>query len=152
MLCPITANRNVQVIDVRDLAVWIIRSGRDRLVGTIDAVGDRHSLADVLNTAAEIACHGGMRREPADEWVVTHGVEHWSGPRSLPLGLPAEASALMKRDNRAFHGAGGALRSLESTLTDTLADERQRGLDRDRKAGLAGVDELLLIRQLAAAT
>ena len=80
MLCPITANRNVQVIDVRDLAVWIIRSGRDRLVGTIDAVGDRHSLADVLNTAAEIACHGGMRLEPADEWVVTHGVEHWSGP------------------------------------------------------------------------
>ncbi|MBC7760539.1 MAG: NAD-dependent epimerase/dehydratase family protein, partial [Candidatus Saccharibacteria bacterium] len=37
VLCPVTTNRDVQVIDVRDLAAWIIRSGRDRLVGTIDA-------------------------------------------------------------------------------------------------------------------
>ena len=152
VLCPVATERDVQVIDVRDLAAWIIRSGRVRLVGTIDAEGDRHSLGEMLNTAADLADFTGARVVEADAWLSDHGVEHWSGPRSLPLWLPVAASALMQRDNSAFLAAHGTLRSLESTLADTLADERQRGLDRDRKAGLARVDELALIGQLAAAT
>ena len=152
VLCPITANRDVQVIDVRDLAAWIIRSGRDRLIGTIDAVGDRHSLAEVLETAADLAEYTGARVVVADAWLSDHGVEHWAGARSLPLWLPVAASALMQRDNSAFLEADGALRSLGSTLADTLADERQRGLQRVRKAGLTRADELALIGQVVTAT
>ena len=151
VLCPITANRDVQVIDVRDLAAWIIRSGRDRLIGTIDAVGDRHSFAEALDTAADLAGYTGTRVVAADDWLSAHGVEHWAGPRSLPLWLPLAASALMQRDNSAFLGAHGALRSLGYTLADTLADERQRGLERVRKAGLSRADELALIGQIVAA-
>ena len=151
VLCPITANRDVQVIDVRDLAAWIIRSGRDGLIGTIDAVGDRHSLAEVLETAADLAEYTGAQVVAADVWLSAHEVECWAGARSLPLWLPVAASALMQRDNSAFLAAHGALRSLGSTLADTLADERQRGLQRVRKAGLTRADELALIGQLAAA-
>ena len=150
VLCPITANRDVQVIDVRDLAAWIIRSGRDRLVGTIDAVGHRHSLAEALDTAANLAGFTGTQITAADDWLSDHEVEHWAGARSLPLWLPVAASALMQRDNSAFLGASGAMRSLESTLVDTLADEQLRGLERVRRAGLTRADELALIGQLAA--
>ncbi len=150
VLCPITANRDVQVIDVRDLASWIIRSGRDRLVGTIDAVGHGHSLAETLDTAANLAGFTGTRIMAADDWLSDHEVEHWAGARSLPLWLPVAASAMMRRDNSAFLGANGAMRSFESTLVDTLADEQLRGLERVRRAGLTRADELALIGQIAA--
>ena len=148
VLCPVGIERDVQVIDVRDLAAWIIRSGRDRLIGTIDAMGDRHSLAEVLDTAADLAEYTGERVVVADAWLSDHGVEHWAGARSLPLWLPVAAAALMQRDNSAFLEAHGELRSLGSTLADTLADERQRGLERVRKAGLSRADEMALIGQL----
>ncbi|MES2093641.1 MAG: NAD-dependent epimerase/dehydratase family protein [Actinomycetota bacterium] len=145
VLCPLVADRDVQVIDVRDLAGWMIRSGRGGLVGTIDAVGDRHSLGEMLDAAADAAGYTGTRVEASDDWMKGHGVEHWAGSRSLPLWLPVAASALMKRDNSAFHRAGGVLRNLASTLADTLADERRRGLERGRQAGLTRADELTLI-------
>ena len=148
VLCPVATERDAQVIDVRDLAAWIMRSGRDQLIGTIDAMGDRHPLAEVLDTAADLAEYTGERVVVADAWLSDHGVEYWAGARSLPLWLPVAASALMQRDNSAFLEAHGKLRSLGSTLADTLADERQRGLERVRKAGLSRADEIALIGQL----
>jgi 2'-hydroxyisoflavone reductase len=148
VLCPVAEGREVQVIDVRDLAAWIIRSGHDRLVGIIDAVGDRHPLGEVLDAAADRAGYAGSRVEASDEWLDGRGVGHWAGPRSLPLWLPAEASGLMQRDNSAFRSAQGVLRSLASTLADTLVDERRRGLERARKSGLTRDDELALIGQI----
>ena len=50
-----TTIRDVQVIDVRDVAAWIIGSGRDRLFGTFGAVDDRHSLGETLDAAARLA-------------------------------------------------------------------------------------------------
>jgi 2'-hydroxyisoflavone reductase len=151
VLCLVTTGRDVQVIDVRDLAAWIIRSGHDRLVGTFDAVGDRRSLAETLDAAALLTGYTGTRVGVDDAWLRDHGVEHWAGPRSLPLWLPEAASALMQRDNSAFLGAHSALWSLEPTLADTGADERQRGLDRPRKSGLTREDELDLVGQFEAA-
>ena len=148
VLCPVAVGREVQVIDVRDLAAWIIRSGHDRLVGIIDAVGDRHPLGEVLDAAAARSGYAGSRVEAPDEWLNAHGIAFWAGRQSLPLWLPKEASAMMQRDNSAFHRAGGRLRSLGSTLADTLSDERRRGLARARKSGLTREDELALIGQI----
>jgi len=81
-----------------------------------------------------------------------HGVKHWAGARSLLLWLPVAASAPMQRVNSAFLEADGALRSPGSTLADALADQRQRGLERVRKAGLTRADDLALIGQVVTAT
>jgi hypothetical protein len=56
----------------------------------------------------------------------------------------------MTRSNAAYLAAGGRLRSLRDTLERTLADERARGLDRERRAGLSRTDELELIAALSA--
>ena len=57
---------------------------------------------------------------------------HWAGPRSLPLWLPRELVGHSSRSNAAYRILGGRLRPLRETLERTLADERARGLDRER--------------------
>jgi hypothetical protein len=56
----------------------------------------------------------------------------------------------MRHRNDVFGRAGGVLRPLRETLGRTLADERSRGLDRVRRAGLTREDELALLGELGA--
>jgi nucleoside-diphosphate-sugar epimerase len=146
ILTPQTAGRSVQAIDVRDLASWIASAGS--VTGTINAIGSHHAFADVLDRAAASAEHTGTRVEAADDWLLAHDVGYWAGPRSLPLWLPLEDVPMAERSDRAFVAAGGARRDLDDTLRDVLADERERGLDRPRRAGLSGDDERALLREL----
>jgi 2'-hydroxyisoflavone reductase len=127
ILAPALEGRHVQVIDVRDLAAWTIRAGRDAATGAVNAVGDAHTFADVLEQARRVAGHTGAVVQAPPEWLVEQGFS--------------------RRSNAAFRAAGGALRSLRETLTDTLDDERARGLERDRRAGLSRAEEgELLVR------
>ena len=66
------------------------------------------------------------------------------GPRGRALGGAEVAAAvaaarharlLDPRSNAAYRAAGGRLRDLRETLERTLADERERGLDRERTVG-----------------
>ena len=75
-------------------------------------------------------------------------VAHWAGPRSLPLWLPARHARLLDPLERApiAPPAVACARSRE-TLERTLADERARGLDRERQSGLTRAEELALARE-----
>ncbi|WP_102507793.1 hypothetical protein [Sanguibacter massiliensis] len=48
-----TAQRAVQVVDVRDLAAFVVRAAARRVVGVVDAVGDPWSSGDVLGLDRE---------------------------------------------------------------------------------------------------
>lgn len=141
-----TPERDVQVIDVRDLADWLVRAGVDGLTGTIDAVGVVHSLGEVLATAVDVAGFGGALVAVPDEELTASGVAWWAGPDSLPLWVPPEMAGMMARDGGRYVAAGGARRPLAETIADTLADERARGLDRDRRAGLSQEREADVLR------
>ncbi|WP_394768855.1 NAD-dependent epimerase/dehydratase family protein [Lacisediminihabitans sp.] len=145
VLAPATAGRWVQVVDVRDLAEWIALASVRQVTGVINVAGDPYPLADVLDLAAEVAGFTGGIVPADDDWLAEHDVQHWSGPRSLPLWLPATASGFARRSNAAFLAAGGRLLPLRETLARTLEDERARGLDRVRRSGLSRVDELELL-------
>jgi hypothetical protein len=84
-----------------------------------------------------------------DPWLEAHDVAYWMGPRSLPLWLPAGMPGFWTRSNAAYRILGGKLRPLRDTLERTLADERARGLERERRAGLTRADELALLAELA---
>jgi hypothetical protein len=56
----------------------------------------------------------------------------------------------MARSNKAAADAGLPIRPWQETLADTLADERRRGLDRPRKAGLTPETEARLVGILRA--
>ena len=131
----------VQWIDVRDLAGWLVRSAEAGLTGTYEATGAPVPRAEFL---AGIAT--GVGGAPELVWVdpqflLDHGVQPWSGPRSLPLWLPLpEYSGMLSRDIGPAVSAGLTFRQLADTARDTLAWYTVRG-DSNLKSGLAAADE-----------
>ena len=145
VLVPGRPGQAAQVIDARDLAEWISDAAHARLTGTVNAVGDPVPLDELLALAASVAQSSAPHGAADDDWLVANGVNPWAGPRSLPLWLPEGYQGFARRSGARYRAAGGRIRSLRSTLIDTLADERMRGLNRDRRAGLSRADELELI-------
>ena len=141
VLVPPTAGRHVQVIDVGDLAAYVVLAGSAGVTGVVNAVGDAAPFAEVLAACARAADFDGELVERDEEWLLARDVAHWAGPRSLPLWLPPTHVGMMARSNARFHATGGTLRPLAETLAEVLADERARGLDRERPAGLALEEE-----------
>ena len=148
VLVPDATDRGAQVIDVDDLAEFAVGLGRARWTGVVNGVGDPYPLERVLADAREVAGHTGDVITASDEWLEAHDVAYWMGPRSLPLWLPADMPGFWTRSNAAYRLLGGRLRPLRATLERTLAVERARGLDRERRAGLARADELALLDEL----
>ncbi|MGA8255689.1 MAG: NAD-dependent epimerase/dehydratase family protein [Nocardioides sp.] len=131
----------VQVIDVRDLASWIVTAAEQRTTGVYDGVGGSTPFAELLH---EIATGVGVT--PDLTWVPTehlteHGVEPWAGPRGLPLWLPRpEYDGMLARDASPSYAAGLVTRPLRETAHDTLAwlnaepDAVRTGLSREVEA------------------
>ncbi|WP_061016158.1 NAD-dependent epimerase/dehydratase family protein [Microbacterium sp. CCH5-D1] len=142
VLLPPLDGRSAQLIDVDDLAEYIVTA---RGSGAVNAVGDERPLADVLRMVRAASGHTGATVVADEEWLIAHDVDHWAGPRSLPLWLPPEMTGFMTRSNAAFHETGGTLRPLVDTIERVLADERERGLDRERRAGLTRAQERALL-------
>jgi nucleoside-diphosphate-sugar epimerase len=145
VVTPDSADRFAQVIDLRDLAAFVVDAGARGVTGVINAVGHPQALGELLDTAAEVAGFRGQQVPLADAVMLDKGVAYWAGPRSLPLWLPVEASGFARRSNAAYLAAGGRIRPLRETLTATLDDERSRGLERERRAGLTRHEELELL-------
>ncbi|MFJ4999370.1 NAD-dependent epimerase/dehydratase family protein [Microbacterium sp. NPDC088619] len=144
VLLPRTEGRDVQVIDVDDLSEFVATT---RAIGVVNAIGDRHPLAEVLATVRRSTGHRGDTVMVDDEWLIENGVEYWAGERSLPLWLPADMTGFMTRTNARYRAAGGTLRPLDETVAAVIADEQERGIDRDRRAGLTRAEELELLQR-----
>lgn len=135
-----------QVLDVRDLAGWLVRAGLDRTTGVVNVSGPVLPLGDHLETAREVAGHRGETVGVDQDWLAAHEVQPWSGERSLPLWLPVpEHAGFMARSTAAAEALGLTSRPLAETLSDTLAWEVASGPGRARKAGLTVADELDLL-------
>lgn len=135
-----------QVLDVRDLAQWLVRAGLSGAGGVVNASGPTMPLADHLAVARSVAGHTGPTVPVDQDWLAAHEVAPWSGERSLPLWLPLpEYAGFMAWSTAAAEALGLVARPLEQTLADTLAWELASGPGRARKAGLSPSDELSLI-------
>ena len=148
VLVPDVPEQPVQVVDVRDVAGWIVSAAADGTTGVFNAAGDQVPFETALDLAAEVAGFTGERVTVDPQWLLEHEVEHWMGPRSLPLWLPDDFLGLTQKSVARARAAGFVARPLEETLAATLADERDRGLDRERRAGLTRADELALLAEL----
>ncbi|CAA9341649.1 MAG: NAD-dependent epimerase/dehydratase [uncultured Nocardioidaceae bacterium] len=140
----------VQVIDVKDLAAWLVHGAENAVAGVLNAVGNTLTLSDVLAECQRAAASSPVYVEADQDWLIRHEVSPWSGPGSLPLWLPLpEYAGFMTRSNAAARAAGLRLRPLSETAADALAWERRLGLDRERKAGLGRQREADLLSELA---
>ena len=148
VVVPDIASHATQVIDVRDLAAWILAAASKGVTGTLNALGDQVPFADYLEASRTAAAYQGDILTAPEDWLVDHGIDYWAGPDSLPLWLPPGHDGFCTRSNVAARAAGLATRPWEETVADTLEDERRRGLNRRRKAGLAPATEARLVEEL----
>ncbi|WP_101523156.1 NAD-dependent epimerase/dehydratase family protein [Nocardioides houyundeii] len=122
VLAPGRPDDLVQIIDVRDLASWIVDLAERRTAGVFDAVGEIVPLGDLLDRVA-----AGVGATPELTWVdqdflQSRGVQPWAGPRSIPLWLPRpEHDGLVAHDPAPSMAAGLRLRPHAETARDTLA-------------------------------
>lgn len=149
VVVPAADGLSAQVIDVDDLAEFVVAAAARGWRGVVNAIAPTAPLSQVLDLAREVAGHRGPLVVAEPEWLAAHGVAHWAGPRSLPLWLPADVPGFATRDGRAYRAAGGRIRPLAETIERVLADERRRGLDRPRRAGLSRSEESDLLAALA---
>ncbi|MFC0544892.1 NAD-dependent epimerase/dehydratase family protein [Kutzneria chonburiensis] len=151
VLVPADEGELSQHIDVRDLADWIVTASENRLVGTHDAIGPSRPLADVLDWIRELVAPAGTEVVLASsKQLADNDIQPWSGPRSLPLWLPAEDVAYTSRDTAGPVAAGLTFRPFEDQVRGALATEEKLGLDRERKAGLTLAQEREVLDKLQA--
>jgi 2'-hydroxyisoflavone reductase len=144
ILAPGSPDEAVQVIDVRDLASWLVDCAEARTTGVFHGTGRVTSRADFLDGIADGVGLDGPARQWTwvdQDFLAAHEVEPWDGPRSLPVWLPQpEYAWLMSVDVEASYAAGLRTRALADTARDTLAwlrdepDAPVSGLDRASEA------------------
>jgi 2'-hydroxyisoflavone reductase len=149
VLVPDVPHLLTSMIDVRDLARFLLKAGMSKVSGAYDTVGEPMSLEDHLTVARSVAHHSGPLVRATPEWLTAHAVQPWMGQRSLPLWLPPEVAGMTARRGSRARAAGLETRPLEDTLADTLAWELSREQPRPRKAGLSDDDERELLSLLA---
>lgn len=148
VLVPDAPTLPVQVIDVRDLAAWLVAAGARQTTGTMNAAGQTLLFPEHLAVARNVAGHTGPMVTAPTEWLQAQQVEPWMGKRSLPLWLTdPDWQGFNALDSSRAREAGLVTRPLEQTLTDTLAWELTRG-SRPRRAGLSDQDERTLLDKL----
>lgn len=150
VLVPDTPQAATQVIDVRDLARWLVGCVERGVSGTFNAAGETTAFEDFIAAARHAAAHSGPVQAASSDWLLEHEVSPWAGPRSLPLWIPMESHAgFSARSSARAALAGLTRRPLQDTLRDTLEWELSRNPPpAPRRAGLSDEDESELLRAL----
>jgi 2'-hydroxyisoflavone reductase len=122
VLVPAGPDEAVQLIDVRDLAGWIVRAVETGLTGCFNAIGPPRRRGDFLAQCID-AVGAECNLVWADRaFLEANDVKRWAGPRSLPLWVPLpEFAGFLTRDTSPALAAGLTLRPLADTARDTLA-------------------------------
>jgi 2'-hydroxyisoflavone reductase len=150
VLAPGRPDRRVRVIDVRDLAEWLIRMAESRQVGVFNASGpeDGSTMAAVLDACKQVSGSGARLVWTEEKYLLDQGVAPWS---ELPLWIPAAHNGIFEARNDKAIVSGLTFRPLVDTVRDTLQWDRARPQDQPLAAGLPADRERDLLASYAAA-
>ena len=128
VLVPGTPDDAVQLIDVRDLAQWIVHAAQTRLTGYFDGIGPSYTRGQFLADCAEAVGSSCTFTWVDRAFLESHDIKRWSGPRSLPMWLPLpEFAGFNTRDTSPARLSGLTLRTISETARDTLLWARTAG-------------------------
>lgn len=141
VLAPGNPERQVQLIDVRDLAAWILDMAEARRTGTYNATGPAYRLT--MGRVLEV-CRGTTGSDASLVWVeekflLDAGIGPWM---EMPLWVPESSEDNVNRHFMEVSvekavAAGLKFRALSETVRDTLEWDLSRPADTERRAGLA---------------
>ncbi|MDQ6746523.1 MAG: hypothetical protein M3010_00240 [Candidatus Dormibacteraeota bacterium] len=147
VLAPGPATLDVQYLDARDLADWIVPLATDGATGVYNAAGPGHPLP--MRGFLEGLCDGvgrGAHLEwVGEEFLLAEGVEPWT---DLPLWLPRSVGSITANNSRAV-AAGLRFRPLAGTAVDTLRWAAQQPDPGDGPPGLTPAREAELLARYA---
>lgn len=144
VLVPDVADQVSQLIDVRDLAAWMVTVCEDRVAGTYVVDGPATTLGHALAAAMAAAATSVPTLPVAEEWLLAQGVTPWMGPRSLPLWL-GDPNDRARFDTTAATRAGLTCRPLVETFEGALHYEANRAGPHPQGAGLSDDQERALL-------
>ncbi len=149
VLAPGVPERFVQLIDVRDLAEWIVLMMERRETGAYNAnrPPKTFTMKNVLDECKAISQSDASFTWASEEFLLQNGVAAWS---EMPLWLPEEAAPHLKgfmfiNCDKAV-GAGLEFRSLADTIDATL--KWYQSEPHELTAGLHSDKEEALLRKL----
>ena len=141
VLAPGDPARQVQFVDVRDLADWMLQVAESQTTGTFNATGpDRPvTMGELLETCNEV---GGAQARLVwidEPFLLEQEVGPWM---ELPLWVTEADTWFLQADVSRAVAAGLRFRPLEETVRDTLSWARQAGagLVTPGQVGAAGLD------------
>jgi 2'-hydroxyisoflavone reductase len=126
VLAPAPPDRQIQFVDARDLAGWILRMCDARRAGVFNAAGPDYTLTMGRFLEGCREATGGDARFTwvGEQFLLERGVEPWGG---LPLWIPESDEKhrcfLAENCDKAIR-AGLTFRPLAETVRDTLAWQR----------------------------
>ncbi|HVF87768.1 MAG TPA: NAD-dependent epimerase/dehydratase family protein [Pyrinomonadaceae bacterium] len=147
VLAPGRPERRVRVIDVRDLAEWIVRIAETRQTGVFNATGaeDDLTMERLLGECRTVSGSDARFTWASEKVLLEQKVEAWS---EMPLWLPEEYNGIFAVKNDKAIAAGLTLRPLADTISDTLAWDAARSPKAERRAGLKQERERQLLQSL----
>jgi 2'-hydroxyisoflavone reductase len=133
VLAPVGPDEPVEIIDVRDLADWMLRMVEHGKGGIFNATGpDRPlTLGEVLSTSGAVTQSGARVIWVDADFLAENGITPWV---EMPLWVPGQAVLV---DTRRALADGLTFRSLHDTVRDTLAWDAKRPSDYALKAGIS---------------
>jgi 2'-hydroxyisoflavone reductase len=129
VLAPGRPERQVQFVDVRDLAEWMVELAEQRVAGAFTATGPMPGLAmgDLLEECRTVSGSDARFVWVPDEILLEEGLQPWT---DLPLWLPEqdpESGEMMTADVSRAVAAGLRFRPLAETIRATLEWDRAEG-------------------------
>jgi 2'-hydroxyisoflavone reductase len=144
VLAPDRPDKPVQLIDARDLAEWMLCVVEAGQTGTFNATGPAATLTmgELLETCRAVTASDATFAWVPEALLLEHNVAAYT---ELPLWIPSEAAGFDRFDISRALRAGLTFRPLAETVRDTLAWDRSRPADLERRNGLKPAREAALL-------
>jgi 2'-hydroxyisoflavone reductase len=144
ILAPGEPSQNVQFIDVRDLAAWIVNQVERQAVGTYNVTGKPILFETLLTECQKVTQIDSKLHWASEDFLIKHQVQDWvelplwlSSPRNMPgfLNVSIEKAC----------AAGLTLRPIADTINAILEWDAQKSVD-SSQVGLSREKEQELLR------
>lgn len=139
VLAPDRPEREIQFIDVRDLAQWTVKMFAAKAAGVYNASGlpGKLTMGNILDECKTVSSSDASFTWASEQFLLQEEVAAWS---EMPLWLPQEAAphlrGFMYINSEKAVAAGLRFRSLNNTVNDTLNWWRINKSDQQLKAGI----------------